>query len=352
MNKAEYIDSIHCLSGKTVAVVYIFEGEDSDGYGHYDIWRSDVISEWLLAIQQLKCRPLIMDIRTFIHKAMSGTLPHIDYVLNLNAGAEELSTLALVPSVCGFLGVPCLPCNSVAIVAGEHKVLANFAAECNQLNIPSRFSEGKHSVSIFRPTNFGSSRGVAVEKNATKANEKGITQEFVQGYDITTPILYNPIEDELQVLPSIMYYPESKDINWFLSEEAKEVRGGYLKEVVCVDEKTQSQFIEMSKAIEINCYSRIDSRIYCSTSDEWSALIANTIPAEKVYFIEINPMPTLKENINFHNSIDALTPGHKMYECYSYFKELRSDASPTAFILSCSMLANHTQTLKKKGFKP
>ena len=105
------------ITGKTIAIVYIFEGEDAPGFEHYHIWRGDVISEWLKATQDLRGLPFILDVRTFVEKAMNNTLPKIDYVINLNCGSCELSPMGIVPSVCGFLKIPCIPCDTAAIVS-------------------------------------------------------------------------------------------------------------------------------------------------------------------------------------------------------------------------------------------
>ena len=105
------------ITGKTIAIVYIFEGEMSPGFEHYHIWRGDVISEWLKATQDLRGLPFILDVRTFVEKAMNNTLPKIDYVINLNCGSCELSPMGIVPSVCVFLKIPCIPCDTAAIVS-------------------------------------------------------------------------------------------------------------------------------------------------------------------------------------------------------------------------------------------
>ena len=91
------------LKGKNVAVVYIFEGETAPGFDHYHVWEGDIIASWLKAIKSLHCLPYILDVRTFVEKGLSGTLPHIDYVINLNCGSKELSPMGLVPSTCAFL---------------------------------------------------------------------------------------------------------------------------------------------------------------------------------------------------------------------------------------------------------
>lgn len=49
MNINDFSDWIHRINGQTIAVVYIFEGENIEGFKHYDIWKSDVISEYLVA---------------------------------------------------------------------------------------------------------------------------------------------------------------------------------------------------------------------------------------------------------------------------------------------------------------
>ena len=325
---------LQSITNKTIAIVYIFENEDSPGYEHYDIWKGDVISEWLNAIQQLKCTPYILDLKTFINQAMNKTLPDIDVVINLNNGTTVLSTLSLVPSVCSFLDIPCIPCNAEAIIAGENKYFANSIARTNELILPNNSTVSGET--IFRPFNYGSSHGVV--RNATSISDQGINQEFIKGYDITTPILFNPVTSELEVLPTIMYYPENKDVNWFFNAQVKETRGGYKKAILKVDEETCSKFIKLAISLKINTYCRIDSRIKCNSADEWDALFLSPIDFNKIHFIEINPMPTLKQNINFYNSIEALDKSNPIHSLYELFKTNIGNSSPIGFILFCSLL--------------
>ena len=35
---------LHNLIGKTIGVIYTFEGEDAPGFSHYHVWQSDIIS--------------------------------------------------------------------------------------------------------------------------------------------------------------------------------------------------------------------------------------------------------------------------------------------------------------------
>ena len=112
MNTAQYKETLCSIYGKTIAIVYIFEGDEAEGYKHYEIWKSDVISSWMFAVEELHCMPLIMDMRTFVQKAMNNTLPYIDYVINLNNGTLNISVLGVVPSICNFLNIPCIPCDT------------------------------------------------------------------------------------------------------------------------------------------------------------------------------------------------------------------------------------------------
>lgn len=81
MNNLEFQNSLDRIKGLTVAIVYIFEGEQAAGFAHYHIWKGDIISKWLNAIANVGCRPFILDVRTFVEKAFSNTLPHIDFVI-------------------------------------------------------------------------------------------------------------------------------------------------------------------------------------------------------------------------------------------------------------------------------
>lgn len=338
MNVEKIKDHLHKIQGKTIAVVYIFEGETAAGYEHYDIWKSDVVSEWINAIQENNCRPLILDARTFIEKTMSKTMPKIDAVINLNNGCKNLSTLSLIPSVCSFENIPCIPCNATSIIAGENKLFSNCIAKSMGLNIPGKINENE--TGIFRTLNYGSSRGTF--KTSQIENEDiGFCQEFINGYDITTPLLFNPVTEELEVLPSVMYYSNDKDVAWFFNEEVKEKRYGYSKKILYLDSDTEHLYKKLAKTLQIRTYCRIDARIQCECSNKWYSLFEHPVSQDLIKFIEINPMPTLKQNINLHNSLDAITQSSKMCDTYNLYKSYRENSyTQTGFILFCSLLAN------------
>lgn len=176
MKKNNYQEQLKLLFGKTIAIVYIFEGENALGYEHYETWKADVISSWMFAVEELQCLPLILDVRTFVQKAMNKSLPYIDYVINLNNGTKILSTLGLVPSICSFLKIPCIPCNTATVICGEHKEISNIIAEHCGLNVP-RNLQRSDNTGIVRPIGLGSSLGVRKGFDNFLQNQEFIYQE-------------------------------------------------------------------------------------------------------------------------------------------------------------------------------
>lgn len=145
-----------------------------------------------------------------------------------------------------------------------------------------------------------------------------------------------------------MYYPSDLDVNWFLNEEAKEMRGGYKKKTLQIDSATKEQFIRLATKTEISCYCRVDARIKCESAEEWKELFLNPVSKDRIHFIEINPMPTLKPNINFYNSLDNLSVDDSFYEIYQMYKALHESPTPTGFILMCSMLSFSKPCVEEK----
>ena len=325
------------LQGKTIAVIYIFEGETAPGFKHYHIWESDIISQWLLAIQSLKCIPLILDVRTFIDKAISNTLPTIDYVINLNCGSCELSPMALVPSMCSFLHIPCIPCDAVAILAGENKRMSNLIASATGINIP-KVLETSSPKAIFRPLNLGSSIGVK-RGSQEQTDQEGIYQEFIPGYDITTPIVYNPVHNEMDFLPTVIYKANDDSVEWFLGEENKHTRSGFTRHTIPdLSESLKAKYRLLADNISINTFCRIDARIKCDTPSDLCRILEYPLTLEEVYFIEINPMPTIWINNACSHSFDNITKDSPFFNYLRNLEKAVEKVTVYNFLLSISML--------------
>ncbi len=329
----------HEILGKTIGVIYTFEGEDALGFEHYHVWQSDIISKWLLAIQELKCRPLILDVRTFVDKAISNTLPNIDYVLNLNCGSCELSPMALIPSICAFFHIPCIPCDSTAILAGENKLMSNLLAQATGIQIPKSLNK-KIKGGIFRPLNLGSSIGV---KRNFSNQIMGLYQEFIYGYDITTPIVYNPIIQKMDIMPTVLYIAENNNVEWYLGEENKALRSGFTRKTIYdLSEEVYEKYLELVQNLSINTFCRIDARIKCDSPSDLKLLLEKPLQLKDIYFIEINPMPTVWINNAFSHSFLEIQPTDNFF---TYIKELQKIVSQIdlhVFLLSIAMLALST----------
>ena len=331
----QYREKIQKIKGKTIALVYIFEGDDSSGFSHFFIWKSKILSKWMNAIEDLHCLPFLIDVRTFVNKAMNHTLPHIDYVLNMNSGTCDLSTMALVPATCSALGVPCIPCNAVTIVTGENKKLSNYIATAIGINVPRELPVETNG-GIYRPLSLGNSLGVTIGMNPNDSN--GIYQEFIPGYDITTPIVYNGITQQMELLPTVLYIPDSFDPHWFNGENVKRTRSGYHFKIASVDQRTAESYLKLVKTLSIQTFCRIDARVRCSY-DKFSGVDHPELTFDDIYFVEINVMPTIRDNNNFAFSHGAVREGDKFFPCVTALEESLEETNVYNFLLANSMMS-------------
>lgn len=339
-----YLENLEYLKGKTIGVVYIFENESAAGFEHYHIWKSDIISCWLKAIQEINCIPYIMDVRTFVQKAINETLPSLDFVLNLNCGSCQLSPMSLVPATCAFIGIPCIPCDAVSIVVGENKKTSNLLAYACKLKVPTTFLKSQEN-SIYRPLNYGSSYGVRTGYY-TPPDSNGFFQEFIKGYDLTTPIVYSPLKEDFDFLPSILYLPDDNDSNWYFGEKEKIKLQGYTEKIIDqLSSDLRQKYIDVCNTTGISTYCRIDARI-CATNIETLKNILNKgIDINDIYFIEINPMPTIRDNNAFGNGFKNILNDSSLCNCLKLQKSIFNNITVHSFLLINSILKhyNHVQ---------
>lgn len=338
-NPQEVRSLLGTVSGKTIAIVYIFEKEDAPGFRHYWIWKSNIITGWMNAIQELNCIPFILDVRTFVQKAVDRTLPQIDFVLNLNCGSYELSSMSLVPSVCSFLSIPCIPCNAVAIVASENKEISNYIAAESGLNVPAILSSDV-KTGVFRPLNLGSSLGVKRGSNDV-GKIQGTYQEFIPGYDITFPVVYNILEHDIDLLPPILFMPMSGDPNWIYDKDAKELDQGFsIHPLLKIDKEIKEAFVRFAHIFPIQTYGRIDTRLRWGEPILSEKVLEKTITLNDLYFIEINSMPTIEKDDSFEYAFEAAANANCEHSFSSTVQEYkRAIKTPTinGFLLLSSL---------------
>lgn len=318
------------ITGKSIAIVYTFINEDLKGFGHYDYWKSPVLSDWMRAIESLNCIPYICDVRTFCSKALESSLPKLDYVINLNAGNCTLEGLALVQSICGVCGIKYLPNSLSQTVVGEHKHYSNLISQALGLNIPS-YVEREDNI-ILRPISMGSSVGIAKEGSCGDR----IKQEFIKGYDITTPIIYDPFSDRLVVTSSVYYMPDSKSPEWFFSAENKSNEAGYERKLVELSAKSEELALRVAVEFGIRDYCRIDWRFAADDYETFMRKTESPLNSEELYFLEINAMPTITEGYNF---LIGLQPYLDKSEFYKTFNQCIPQSSAITYVLCISLIA-------------
>lgn len=340
INATKYKQILNNLKGKTIAIVYIFENEDAPGFQHYWVWKSDIITGWMLAIQELGCVPFILDVRTFSQKAIHRTLPTIDYVINLNCGSVKLSAMSLIPSMCSFLGIPCIPCDAASIVTSENKYISNLLATALALNVPKSLPVTCEN-GIYRPLNLGSSIGVrrgCVEVNT----DEGVYQEFIPGYDITIPIVYNPMLQGLDILPPILYLPKSLNPNWIYGENEKNNDDSFSTiPILNVELSLKKELLSFARIFPINSFGRIDARIKTCDTELSNEIEHVCLRRKDFYFIEINSMPTIEPEDSFELAYTTARndPQNCFFNCIQTYLEVFPSKRINSFILSSSMIA-------------
>ena len=337
--KSNYSNLLNELRGKTIGIVYFFEKEDAPGSKHYWIWKSDIISGWLNAIQELECVPYIMDVRTFTQKASCNTLPHIDFIINLNCGSYELSSMPLVPALCSFLSIPCIPCDASSIVLSENKHISNIIASANKINVPKYLSEADNN-GIFRPLNLGSSIGVQIGK---KNKCPGVYQEFISGYDITIPIVYNPLFGDLDLLPPLLYFPNDQNPDWIYSfDEKYSENEGFIKyPILKIEQRAKSKLLEFARSFPITTFGRIDGRIRAKGKSLSKDILQSPLNLDDFYFIEMNSMPTIEKNDSFDMSFSVAQncAEYSIHQTVNEYCQNVKNPSMIGFVLSSSAIA-------------
>lgn len=254
----------------------------------------------------------------------------------------------LIPSICGFIDKDCIPCNTSAIIAGENKSFANMIAQSLNFNVPNQTIS--NSKGIYRPLNYGSSKGIEiVSSNNIPDSDNGIYQEFIDGYDVTIPYLYNPLTDCIESFPAIFYLPIQNTTSWYFDAKSKETDIGFTRIVLPnVSNDLTKQTFELIKKLNIDTYCRIDFRMKTDKvilKDELNNIELNK---QNSYFIEINPMPTIEIGNNFHISFENITETNSFYKTRQFYKDKIKNPSPHGFILSCALINKIISKHKKQ----
>ena len=202
---------------------------------------------------------------------------------------------------------------------------------------------------IFRPFGLGSSIGVKKMTLAEKSSDMhGLLQEFICGYDITTPIVFNPITGNLDFLPTVLYIPEKDSTNWFLGETEKESRSGFKRvSILNLSTELKQVFLKYAHNMSITTYCRIDARIKCNSTDELSHILAHPLTLNNTFFVEMNPMPTVWINNALSYSFQNINTIQSFDEYLLQLKKHVPKKNIHNFLLSISMFALYHSHVQK-----
>lgn len=349
----QFREQIKSLWGKSAAVVYGFAPAGRFTQIWYDRWRSSVISSYGNALEELGLHPYFVDAATFARQALDGSLPEVICAFNLNAGITPIHHWSMVPSVASWCGIKPFPSEADVLIVGERKDTANLIARECGFAVPRTFHKEQLPLIppdmpvIVKPRDLGGSvglmRSTAGELVADDISQfTDVIQEFVRGFDLTIPVVWQPTQGRHRCVAGVIYLPEDNSLDWYHSAETKKSRQGYSKQVIPIPAELEFMLVGFAKRIELGPYARIDIRVQCAPNAHGDI---DWVTADPI-FIEVNPLPTIRHGINFLNVVE-----HEIFQ--SAFKSeatelaeiLRHPSSAHAFVLACALatLGNQSQ---------
>lgn len=303
------------LKDRRVALVYSFPKPSEPANRWYDRWRTRVIMSYGEALERIGVVPYYCDVDTFIEQISTGRLGHCDAVMSLNAGVRPVSHFALVPAVAQWFRKPIIPCTADTVIAGERKDLGNALASRAGLRVPRIY--GPHELVearsapkvLIKPRDLGGSFSVrAIDGKSLEPKDFDggkIVQEFVFGYDVTIPVFIDAGTKELNVGDATIYMPsQSVPTEWIYDRDAKEAYvggsgvGSVVRKQLPLEPTATESIREYCSMIGVDCFARVDFRLEV---DELLGI--DRIGADKLAFIEINPMPTVCVGLAFVESV-------------------------------------------------
>lgn len=306
------------LSGLRVALVYSFEAPSDPPGRWYDRWRTRVVMSYGEALERLSVRPYFCDIDTFCRQVSDNSLPGIDAVISLNAGVRPVSHFGLVPAVALWRGYPTIPSEADVILCGERKDVATLLAAESGLSVArSLFAKdaallSKETTVIIKPRDLGGSFGLQVktvgELQSDDFSVESIVQEFVEGYDVTVPVFFDAARGCLRADSGVLYQPQTDDPRrWVYDRKAKEAYVGGADDVpvnripMMISPDVEALIVKYCQQLGITCFARCDFRWAQDEPDFQGAQITN----EGLYFIEVNPLPTICVGLAFVEGVRA-----------------------------------------------
>ena len=143
----------------------------------------------------------------------------------------------------------------------------------------------------------------------------------------------------MDVLPTVVFAPLNNNPEWYYGEDDKHKQQGYEFKLIKLDSRLESKYLELANALSIQTYCRIDARVKCVDKNAMIRVLENGASLDDTYFIEINVMPTIRDNNSFCHSFQSIEQSTSMGKCIQLQKELVGTVDVHSFLLASSMMS-------------
>lgn len=357
LSSAEIREKINVLRGRAAGVIYGFRGAGEFNRVWYDQWGSAVISSYGHALEDLGLQPFFCDVETFGKLAFNGSLPDLVCTFNLNAGITPISHWNVVPAVSQWFDIPALPASADVLTVCERKDTASLIAAASNLKIAKTFTiEEVEALPIdfpliVKPRDLGGSVGIQkipaldIQSHKARISPSSVIQEFIEGFDLTVPIVWQPSTNEYRCPAGVLYIPEDQfNQNWWHDQNSKSSGKGYTKQILPIPKLVESDIQLFARNCQLGPYARIDFRMI----PQQSILSVDDLEAAEFIFIEVNPLPTLRQEINFLNVVEnPIFQSNFITDLNAVGAEIGSQVSPHALVLACALCSLDEQLTAK-----
>ncbi|MDF2685951.1 MAG: putative D-alanine--D-alanine ligase [Clostridia bacterium] len=233
---------------------------------------------------------------------------HIDIAFNIAEGIGGRGREAQLPAILNYFGIPFTGSDETTLCLALDKALTKRIMASYKINTPKytvlspdkSFSSAslKFPV-IIKPNAEGSSKGISdisivksakelhelANKNIELYNEAMLAEEYIEGREFTVGILGNGKETRVFPPMEIVYKKGTQESFHVYSYNVKQNYKEYIK-YECPASLTKEQAAEMTDMAK-KIYTVLDCRDFSRIDFRMSAT------DNKIYFIEINPLPGL-----------------------------------------------------------
>lgn len=336
-------------SGTHICIIYQYIPSEITKENWYHTWGLNVMAYISQGFENLGLNLKFLDLFTFLQNSKSH-LEGMNYSLNLICGNKKVSYWGIVPSISELYNVSPLPNKADVIIAGERKDLANSLASKVGLKCPEWFNSIHEILDtskfyIGKPRDYGSSVGIVhgsidkLKNTDQIINSPYIYQEFIEGVDVTVPLLYNPWDNSYFFGEAMAYIPKNNDQNWIFDSNKKGVHrvGGQpnsaKKIFFQIPDELKLKIIEMLNLIGGSSVARVDFRVTTENAEK----VAEA-PMENYYFIEINPIPTMSDKSNYVDGMEKALERNNINVEMQYIKKITKYPPNLSTIIAFSML--------------